>query len=378
MPVTSRPDDFWDTAVKASACLGVLRLFLGAALVLCTGESVHADGLLDEAPERARQLLSDETKLLESLDALDDKLNRVSQSLRKTREEKKAWQLAFDEAEARYQKVSRDVRALTKRLKARLRTRRRLKLDSIAWRQLLFSSATVNDLIRQRGYLSSILGHDLRLVNELTDAALNAQDAAEQRRTSMEEMKKTEKNLARQRDALEQERSVQFEVLRQIRERKTLMDVVIARRAGWRRLLSANEKELKIARASLPWPIQGSLRRTFGVKRDPKTGAVTRHGGWLIRGRNRERVRSIMPGRVAYSGQFGSFGHVLIIAHSERFHSVYAHLGQRTLQEGDDVRRGQLVGRLAETTSSARPSLYFELRIDQKVVNPQKWLRKSP
>ena len=121
MRVTSRPDDFLDTAVKASAWLGALRLFLWAALVLCTGESVHADGLLDEAPERARQLLSDETKLLESLDALDDKLNRVSQSLRKTREEKKAWQLAFDEAEARYKTVSRDVRALTKRLKARLR-----------------------------------------------------------------------------------------------------------------------------------------------------------------------------------------------------------------------------------------------------------------
>jgi murein DD-endopeptidase MepM/ murein hydrolase activator NlpD len=42
---------------------------------------------------------------------------------------------------------------------------------------------------------------------------------------------------------------------------------------------------------------------------------------------------------------------------------------------GDHVRLGQTIGRIGSTGRSTGPHLHYEVRIDDKPVNPQKFLR---
>jgi len=71
------------------------------------------------------------------------------------------------------------------------------------------------------------------------------------------------------------------------------------------------------------------------------------------------------------TGQSPSFS---IFDHGGGVLSVYAHLSALLAGEGDEVLRGQTLGKIGETGSLRGPYLYFELRVDGAPVDPAGWL----
>jgi septal ring factor EnvC (AmiA/AmiB activator) len=57
--------------------------------------------------------------------------------------------------------------------------------------------------------------------------------------------------------------------------------------------------------------------------------------------------------------------------------SLYGHLGSSTVNKGDRVATAAGIG-LSGRNPGGNPSLYFELRVDGKPVDPLQWLRRSP
>ncbi len=58
-------------------------------------------------------------------------------------------------------------------------------------------------------------------------------------------------------------------------------------------------------------------------------------------------------------------------------HSVYAHAAVTWADAGERVARGQRLGIVGETGSFSGPSLYFELRLNGRAVDPEDWLRSD-
>ena len=124
---------------------------------------------------------------------------------------------------------------------------------------------------------------------------------------------------------------------------------------------------------ALPWPAEGVLSSKFGRPRG--RGIAPPTTGIELSLPEDQPVRAVYDGVVAYADPFSGFGNLVIVDHGDRSYSLYGYLGSVAVKKGDHVDQASTVG-LAGRDPSGNPSLYFELRIDGKPVDPVQWLKR--
>jgi murein DD-endopeptidase MepM/ murein hydrolase activator NlpD len=67
---------------------------------------------------------------------------------------------------------------------------------------------------------------------------------------------------------------------------------------------------------------------------------------------------------------------LIILDHENEYYTLYAHVADILVKEGDDVKQGQRIGTVGDTGSLEGTRLYFEVRFEGKPQNPEQWLRK--
>jgi murein DD-endopeptidase MepM/ murein hydrolase activator NlpD len=78
-------------------------------------------------------------------------------------------------------------------------------------------------------------------------------------------------------------------------------------------------------------------------------------------------VVAALSGRVVSSGDAGGYGLAIEIEHDNpRRHTLYGHLSELYVREGDRVRQGEVIGRVGSTGRSTGPHLHFEVRMPQE------------
>jgi murein DD-endopeptidase MepM/ murein hydrolase activator NlpD len=68
------------------------------------------------------------------------------------------------------------------------------------------------------------------------------------------------------------------------------------------------------------------------------------------------------------------YGNYVVIAHSGGFNTLYGHLSTALVKVGQTVTQGTVVGLEGSTGNSTGPHLHFELRINQKPIDPTPYL----
>jgi septal ring factor EnvC (AmiA/AmiB activator) len=86
-------------------------------------------------------------------------------------------------------------------------------------------------------------------------------------------------------------------------------------------------------------------------------------------------VQAVHEGTVAYADLFTGYANLVIIEHADKSYSLYGHLSGVSVKKGDRVDAGTTVG-LAGRNPAGNPSLYFELRVDGRPVDPLHWLKR--
>lgn len=128
-------------------------------------------------------------------------------------------------------------------------------------------------------------------------------------------------------------------------------------------------------RGLLQRPARGRLLEGFGMRRDARFGTVIPHHGWNIDAPYGAEVRAVFDGRVAWAANFRGYGLMVVVDHGSGVHSVYAHLSAVMIAKGNEVQRGQVIGRVGDTGSLTGPQLYFEIREGGKAQDPASWIR---
>lgn len=117
------------------------------------------------------------------------------------------------------------------------------------------------------------------------------------------------------------------------------------------------------------WPARGKLISGFKAN-----GGLNK--GIDLKGNLGEPVVAAADGRVVYSGEgLRGYGKLVIVKHSDKYLSAYAHNRKLLVKEGSRVKQGQKIAEMGSTgTDSVK--LHFEIRYDGKPINPLKHLPK--
>jgi murein hydrolase activator len=129
-------------------------------------------------------------------------------------------------------------------------------------------------------------------------------------------------------------------------------------------------------RGRLPWPTEGRVVSAFGAQVHPRFGTRTFRNGVDIEAGEGRDVAAVFGGHVVYTGWFKGYGNLIILDHENDYYTLYAHVADILVKEGDDVKQGQRIGTVGDTGSLEGTRLYFEVRFEGKPQNPEQWLRK--
>ena len=149
---------------------------------------------------------------------------------------------------------------------------------------------------------------------------------------------------------------------------------------------TALEKKLRAIEATtnpafLPtmWAHLGSINNEYGFRRNPFGGrSYEFHGGMDIDGERGDIVVAPANGIVTKAGWQGGYGNLIEINHGNGLTTRYGHLSRIQINVGESVQRGQLIGLIGSTGRSTGPHLHYELRLDDKSINPRRFLPPEP
>ena len=129
-------------------------------------------------------------------------------------------------------------------------------------------------------------------------------------------------------------------------------------------------------RGLLDWPSDGRVTAGYGNMIHPRFKTELPHPGLDIDAGESAPFRAVFDGHVAFAAVLHGYGLTVVVEHGNGVASVYAHASALLVQSGDDVVRGQDLGRVGDSGSLQGPYLYFELRVAGKPENPEDWLRR--
>ena len=136
--------------------------------------------------------------------------------------------------------------------------------------------------------------------------------------------------------------------------------------------LSQEEQDIQNVKNTTTFikPIEGKVTSSFG-RREETTGRVPKnHTGTDIAANMGTKIKSATDGEVVLSSEEGDYGKHLKIQIGE-VSVIYAHCNALYVKQGDKVVQGQEIAEVGSTGNSTGPHLHFEIRISERLVNPQ-------
>jgi murein DD-endopeptidase MepM/ murein hydrolase activator NlpD len=127
------------------------------------------------------------------------------------------------------------------------------------------------------------------------------------------------------------------------------------------------------------WAHLGKINNEFGFRRNPFGGRTYEfHPGIDIDGERGDLVVAPANGSVIKAGYTGGYGNMVEIDHGNGLTTRYGHLSKIESSVGDTVSRGQLIAYVGSTGRSTGPHLHYELRLNDRPINPRHFLPPEP
>lgn len=123
-----------------------------------------------------------------------------------------------------------------------------------------------------------------------------------------------------------------------------------------------------------PLPAIASVLRQYGWQAEPGATNIEFHSGVDLNTVVGTSVLSVGDGIVAFAGEQGSYGKLVVINHAQGLQSRYAQLETINVTQGDMVQSGQTIGTSGNTGNVYAPHLHFEIRENSNLG----WVAQDP
>jgi septal ring factor EnvC (AmiA/AmiB activator) len=275
--------------------------------------------------------------------------------------------------------------------------------------ELLFASSSVEEFIARNEYLhrfSEQRRSDAQRIQrkqlQLSEIQARAERELSEERRLLAEKSAEEDRLAvltaERREALikirKDKNMMARQMQRQIKAAKDMEDM-IARLIEEERVRAEHERETAAAKKLPPtpeapvipgefenkkghlrWPVsEGSIVARFGPYRHPTLHTVTTNTGIDIAVQAGSPVVAVASGKVSKIWFIPSYGNLVILNHHNGYRTIYTHLAEIEVAEGEVIKEGDLIGTSGDSMEG--PRLHFEVWKDRDKQNPEQWLMRQ-
>ncbi len=359
--------------------------------------------LLDELEDFDREI-NLRRKLIQKL---EDERNRAQASLAKTRRELNVLQAEIKSTRRDSIRTAQERDSLAALVSRRaVYTYKYFRRDVL--RAILTAHSAVQMLTRQK-YISRIAEADCNNLQRLDRKNakliqlgndLSARKAEESirldrfRRTAKyKEELIAEENL--ETELLKKRRLDREALLKRIRKDQDLLRIQLSEKKLAAQRIESLIKTLETQRESLPvppevtwkpeipfdqlkgkmnWPTMGRVVSRFGLQRHEKLATVTENPGIEIEASEGTPVVSVCAGQVTKITWLRGYGNTVLVDHRDGYYTVYAHLDQILVREGQVLSGGEMIGRVGQSGSLSGPRLHFEIWAQREKQDPLGWL----
>jgi murein DD-endopeptidase MepM/ murein hydrolase activator NlpD len=113
----------------------------------------------------------------------------------------------------------------------------------------------------------------------------------------------------------------------------------------------------------------------FGIRIHPKLGFSRFHTGIDLGTSIGTKVYATAPGKVIFAGYKSGYGKIVILDHGYGYKTFYGHNSKLLVKRGNRVDKGQVICLSGNTGTSTGPHLHYEVRVNDKPVNPIMFLK---
>jgi murein DD-endopeptidase MepM/ murein hydrolase activator NlpD len=134
-------------------------------------------------------------------------------------------------------------------------------------------------------------------------------------------------------------------------------------------------EQLKLATVPSGMPVNGYMTDDFGVRSNPFGGEGSEvHPGLDIAAEWGTPVNVTADGIVILAAPHSGYGNLVMVYHSNGITTRYGHLSKISVEVGQKVKRGDLIGNVGSTGRSTGPHLHYEVRENDQPVDPQRYV----
>lgn len=369
---------------------GILCLALGLSLVSANEEEDAKREL--EALSRELNALDDwvtdaERKRKEKqgeVRRLDKRVEHLDRSMRESRALIVDQNSAITELEAESRLLDAEIQRQGEAL-AKLGTSYK-RLSGKRYAMLLFELETARQIDRVIRYTQILRDRYFQQLEDYAATVADYRQIQKRLQQGIEREQSLQEGIVEQREELiieKQERtsyiaSLETELLTSEQRRRELVQAAERMKDLLDRLRTlipiGSGSDIIDQQGSLPWPAQGRLVHRYGTRRSDTN--LTWQGIFIATDTQKE-IRAVHGGTTIYQDWLNGFGHLMVIAHGDRHMTLYAQADSFYKSVNEPVEGGEVIGVTGASGGAGQRGIYFEIRVDGKPENPQRWLSNN-
>jgi len=362
----------------------------------------------------SRALIDDPSISPEKLQALKNKISRVSTWINRAENQKNSVEKALHDSEQKISLVSKEIHGVRKKIANSLykiqslrKTGAKLNLSVKKQQSYLQQQIRITYLLGRQPVLKILLNQDnpqnlSRMLNyydyfnkartqQITQYRNSIKQLADIRKQIINENKtltQTRASLLKKRNILKLNQITRQNVLvhlsKSILSQSIKLKKYNSNRNHLEVLLKKVEKALtnlslpnenlpfNLLRGKLTLPVRGRIIERYGSNTSNRK--IRSKGIFILAPENAE-VHAVYYGRVVFSNWIRGYGLIIIIDHGGGYMTLYGHNNSLLKSTGDWVHTGETIALAGDSGGANKTGLYFELRKNGKARNPTGWFR---
>ena len=251
--------------------------------------------------------------------------------------------------------------------------------------ELLLTSSDINMFFDRLHYESIVMREDYK---RMQDARRKAEEIARLETAIAQEqasLDRSRKQLLAQQKAIKNDIAYNTKMINKLRTNRAYYERAeneLARQSASLESMLANRSpqmssDIKVTTGFIR-PLGGSITSPFGYRIHPIFKTRKFHSGIDIAAPMNTPIKASNTGKVIMAGWYGGYGKVVIIDHGivrgQAITTLYGHMNTISVSQGQQVKQGQIIGRVGTTGYSTGPHCHFEVRVKGQPRNPLNYI----